>query len=415
MRPIMGKMNIAALAIALAIALAAQARAESACTDCHADAAAMPPAKVVGPESFAGTSHKRLECVQCHTDYEGKEDGHEKRKAAAVNCATCHEASAKAFRKGVHGVAAGRGDRDAPTCRNCHGTHHILPASDPDSSTHPANMEPTCFKCHSDPGVISRHRLPDQNWIKDYESTVHWGSRKKVSGVAYCTSCHGAHAIVPAADPESSVNRWNVARTCGQCHEAVFSEFRQSVHGKAYLEKNKDVPVCTDCHGAHTIKGKDSPESFSYPTRIATMCLRCHDKERIVVDPKSIPVLRGETYFASYHGIGNQKGDVSVANCASCHGSHNIRKSSDPQSTVNAANIPRTCGKCHPGAGVNFALGKIHVDGPTRTSLVAEVIGYVYTVLIAVLMSTLVGLVLLDLYGRFRRRRRQRTESGPAG
>lgn len=121
----------------------------------------------------------------------------------------------------------------------------------------------------------------------------------------------------------------------------------------------------------------------------------------------NLPKFRGKTYFASYHGIANLKGDVSVANCASCHGSHNIRRSSDPESTVNAANIPKTCGKCHPGAGVNFALGKIHVTGPTQTSLVAELIGDIYTVLIAATMSALVGLIVLDVYGQLRRRKRR--------
>jgi len=407
----MWKVTIAALTlVALSCALSAQAQGENVCTDCHGNEAVMPRGKFVDPKLFAGTPHRRLECVQCHPDYEGKEEGHPKQKAREVNCGVCHghDVPANAYKKSVHGVAADRHDSDAPKCWTCHGSHRILKSSDPDSSTHPANLEQVCFKCHSDPGVISRHNLPDQAWIKDYESTVHWGSRQKVNGVAYCASCHGTHAIFPAANPESSVNRWNVARTCGQCHETIFAEFRQSVHGKAYLEKNKDVPVCTDCHGAHTIKGKASPTSSSYPTNIATMCLRCHDKERIALN-SNMPALRGKTYFASYHGIASLKGDVTVANCASCHGSHNILKSSDPKSTVNPANIPETCGKCHPGAGVNFALAKIHVTGPTQTSSIAGVIGYVYTVLIAVTMSALVVLIAIDLYGRFRRRRKRGT------
>jgi len=409
----MWKMTIVFPALVLMGVLAAPAQAESACTDCHGNQAVMPHGQFVSPESFAGTPHKRLACVQCHTDYEGKEEGHKKQKAREVNCATCHETSAKVFKKSVHGLAADRGDPDAPKCRDCHGTHRILPSSAPDSSTHPTNLEPICIKCHADPGVISRHQLPDQNRIRDYESTVHWGSRQKVSGVAYCTSCHGTHAIFPAANPESSVNRWNVAQTCGQCHEAIFSEFKQSVHGKAYLEKNKDVPVCTDCHRAHTIQGKASPTSVTYPTHIATMCLRCHDKKPIALDP-NIPGFRGKTYFASYHGVANLKGDISVANCASCHSSHNIRKSSDPQSTVNAANVPETCGKCHPGAGVNFSLGKIHVEGPTQTSSVAEVIGGIYTVLITATLSALAALIGLDVYGRFRRRKAGRASPGGA-
>jgi hypothetical protein len=331
------------------------------------------------------------------------EEGHKRQKARKVDCSACHEESAGAFGKSAHGTAAKRGDTDVPRCQDCHGTHRVLPPSHPESQAHPKNLEHACIRCHTDPAIIARHHLPGQEQIRDYELTVHWGSRQKVGGVAYCTSCHGGHSILPPSDANSTVNRWKVAGTCGQCHDAISSQFKQSVHGQAYLERNKDVPVCTDCHGAHTIKGKASPESPSYPTHIATMCLKCHDKERLSA-VVSIPAFRGKTYFSSFHGIASSKGDVSVANCASCHGSHNIRKSSDPLSTVHPANIPKTCGVCHPGAGVNFSLGKIHTLGPTRTSWIAAFIGTAYTAAIVGVVSGLFGLIALDLYGRWRRR-----------
>jgi len=50
-----------------------------------------------------------------------------------------------------------------------------------------------------------------------------------------------------------------------------------------------------------------------------------------------------------------------VANCASCHGTHNIQPSSDPRSTVNPMNLSRTCGQCHRGAGIQLASARIHV------------------------------------------------------
>jgi cytochrome b subunit of formate dehydrogenase len=51
---------------------------------------------------------------------------------------------------------------------------------------------------------------------------------------------------------------------------------------------------------------------------------------------------------------------------------HNILPSSDPKSTVNAKNLPKTCGQCHPGAGTRFAISQVHVvegasePGPLR-------------------------------------------------
>jgi cytochrome b subunit of formate dehydrogenase len=53
---------------------------------------------------------------------------------------------------------------------------------------------------------------------------------------------------------------------------------------------------------------------------------------------------------------------VVVANCASCHGVHNILPSSDPRSTINRANLDVTCGKCHQGVTQKFTLSKVHVD-----------------------------------------------------
>ena len=62
-------------------------------------------------------------------------------------------------------------------------------------------------------------------------------------------------------------------------------------------------------------------------------------------------------------------GSSAVANCASCHGVHNILPSSDPKSTINHANLAHTCGQCHPGANDKFIANKVHlVRHKKRTS-----------------------------------------------
>jgi formate dehydrogenase gamma subunit len=52
---------------------------------------------------------------------------------------------------------------------------------------------------------------------------------------------------------------------------------------------------------------------------------------------------------------------VVAVNCASCHGSHAIRPSSDPKSPVSRANLAQTCGQCHPGASTRFTSAPVHV------------------------------------------------------
>ena len=73
---------------------------------------------------------------------------------------------------------------------------------------------------------------------------------------------------------------------------------------------------------------------------------------------------RETTYLASYHGLAARGGSQVVANCASCHGVHNILPSSDPRSTINHANLARTCGQCHPGVTEKFTAARVHVDAP---------------------------------------------------
>jgi formate dehydrogenase gamma subunit len=67
------------------------------------------------------------------------------------------------------------------------------------------------------------------------------------------------------------------------------------------------------------------------------------------------------SFDASFHGLAAKAGSQTVANCASCHGVHNILRSSDPKSTINLNNLPKTCGQCHAGAGTRFAISQVHL------------------------------------------------------
>ena len=99
-----------------------------------------------------------------------------------------------------------------------------------------------------------------------------------------------------------------------------------------------------------------------------------------------IPADRVPSYADSYHGLAVKEGKLTAANCASCHGVHNIFNSSDPRSTVNAANLAKTCGQCHTGVNeARYAIGPVHVqtsDGPNHP--VVQWIRWMYLVLIPV-------------------------------
>jgi len=83
------------------------------------------------------TVHKGLQCAECHVEANPDEFPHSDNTAPmpSVNCASCHKASSIQFDKGIHGSAYAANDPYAPDCKECHGTHVILSATNPDSRT----------------------------------------------------------------------------------------------------------------------------------------------------------------------------------------------------------------------------------------------------------------------------------------
>lgn len=264
-------------------------------------------------------------------------------------------------------------------CTDCH------LGLDISKTPHAANIEPVmCVNCHSD--ARSKHTAHK-------DQVPESGSPAEVS--ASCKDCHGSHMNKP------------LPATCGACHPDVLEEYEASIHGRAVARGVKSAPVCVDCHGDHTLCAPSSPGSPVCATRLADTCSKCHSSKPIEAK-FHLPTRRLETYRESYHGIANRYGDVRVANCASCHGSHGILPSSDPKSTVNKKNLPKTCGKCHPGANRNFAKGKIHVEISKSEQPVLYYVSHGFEWLTVCTMMALVGHIGLDLFAKFRRRRSRR-------
>ena len=143
--------------------------------------------------------------------------------------------------------------------------------------------------------------------------------------------------------------------------------FRSSRHGLAVARGNRGSPVCTDCHGEHTILAPSEPASLVNPARVSSVtCGRCHADERLA-QRYNLPLDKVPAYQDSFHGLAQRAGSQTVANCASCHGVHNILPSSDPRSTIHPANLSKTCGACHPGAGERFTITAVHVRPETAS------------------------------------------------
>jgi cytochrome b subunit of formate dehydrogenase len=109
---------------------------------------------------------------------------------------------------------------------------------------------------------------------------------------------------------------------------------------------------------------------------------------------------RFRSFEDSYHGLAGRAGDVQVANCASCHGWHDIKPSTDSTSRIHKSNLVATCGSCHPGANVNFTRGSVHVIATESDDKVLYWVSNGYILLIV----TLIGSMLLHNVIDFRKK-----------
>ena len=310
----------------------------------------------VDPEVIASSMHEGMMCIDCHVD---ATDDHDER-LPSLACADCHDESQEAFDAGMHGESMAEGNELAPTCGDCHGGHDIQPIDDPSSPAHRRNVLLTCSRCHANAEFIERAELHRVSPLEGYEQSVHFGAIVDGEEGATCTDCHGAHGLFRASDPRSAIHASNISTTCGQCHEEIRQVYDVSVHGDAVAEGLDDAPTCIDCHGEHEIRSHVDPASSVYPAELSkTTCVWCHESATIQ-RRYGLAGHRKESYADSYHGLADQAGSTTVANCASCHGVHDILPSTDSSSTIHPDNLVGTCGECHPGASANFAAGKIH-------------------------------------------------------
>jgi cytochrome b subunit of formate dehydrogenase len=347
---------------------AAQKPTNEDCLACHGDTSltqvvnGKPVSRYVDPDKFKNSMHGgRFSCVDCHSDI--KTSPHEI-MPAPVSCAPCHGEQQAIYDRSLHAKTI-PGQQPAATCSDCHGSpHELLPSSDAKSRTNHANIPATCGTCHSQKFVMEATGRSTQPFVSYQQSAHGQAVAKGVEKAAVCTDCHGAHAIMTAADPKSPIFKFNIPDTCGKCHGMVERKFQQSIHGQAIARGDWQAPICTDCHGIHSIKShRDSTSLVSVQNLAQNTCARCHEGVRLSQE-FGFESNRVTTYLASYHGLASQRGSTVVANCASCHGVHDILPSSDPRSSIHPANLVKTCSQCHRGVTQEFVAAKVHVNAP---------------------------------------------------
>lgn len=352
------------VAFCSAAAVAEDELSNEACLGCHgSEGFAGPEGQPLwtAAEAFRVSMHGSLPCRTCHKDIAGVPHAEKLKRPDLDTCPACHREQVIAYRDSIHGRASVQGIKEAAACADCHGNiHATLSYTDPQSAAHWSNLAVTCARCHASIELTQRFGIPVVRPVGTYLESAHGRAVAAGKSAAVCSDCHSAHTILPSSDSRSSIWRTNVSGTCGKCHQAAFTAWRDSVHGEAAARGASGAPVCTDCHGEHRILARTDPASPVYAANIAReTCGRCHADERLS-RRYGLSVQKVAAFESSYHGLALRAGRPSVANCSSCHGVHDIFRSSDPRSRVHQANLPRTCGECHPGARARAALGPVH-------------------------------------------------------
>lgn len=362
------------------------------CLTCHGLKGTDAP--YVEINDFSRSIHGKNLCVSCHSDVQ--EVPHEA-KLKHVSCSRCHRLESQIYLQSDHGKAVARGMQEAASCKDCHGhSHTLLNSRNPKSPVHRSNIEKTCSHCHSDPQRMAGVHLTERDPVVSYDHSIHGQAfAKGHTNAATCSDCHGTHDLHGSQNPSSRVNRAKIPETCGRCHQNVAAVYNESIHGQAKRAGIKEAPVCTDCHGEHTIRSPKDPTSTVNVASVTKTCTACHASERLNAK-FGLPTDRLSTYLETYHGLASQRGDLRVANCASCHGHHDILPSTDPRSSVSRANMVNTCGRCHPGAGEQLTKGFVH----SAPSAKHQILGWVkqfYLLLIPLVLGFMLLHNALDL------------------
>jgi len=272
-------------------------------------------------------------CLRCH----GRENFSRKQPDGEIR--DLH-VSADRFKHSVHGV------RD---CVNCHKDIVKIP------HRKGIDRKVGCVKCHQElwkkaqeEGTTDKTPLLGVviEQINSYMGSIH--ARPSMADQsrtnATCYNCHDAHYITPIDSKVGAEGREEIPGICGKCHKDKLEVYQTSVHGQEVAKGNTNAAVCSDCHTTHNI---ENPHDSSSRVAITQNCGNCHEDKL-------------ESYVETYHGKVTRLGYGSTAKCFDCHGSHNIRRVSDPASSMNIKNRLNTCRNCHTNATKGFTTFQPH-------------------------------------------------------
>ncbi len=384
------------------------------CLRCHGQDSSLPATLKIDEAAFASSAHASLSCLECHktTLQENIARPHEEKIPAPDCISTCHlhpeeiktGKSPVFYKDSVHGRAfLERGEKEVARCWDCHGKHNILPAKNPASAVHRANIPRTCSICHENMAVVVKYHIHAEAPYHEYLQSVHGKAvylKGLVSFAAICTDCHGVHNIQGPGDPNLMAKQ---PATCGNCHELIYASYKESIHGQLALKGDPYAPLCVDCHGEHRIISPSETASSVFRQNIPQTCAQCHARPD-VMKRYGVPADRVSTFIESLHGIALTFGVKGVATCVTCHGAHDILPAADPRSHVHPLNLTKTCsqGGCHPDMPQSLARTKIHVGLSAQQPKILRHLELILIILVLITISLTIIFIVPGLWRRFR-------------
>lgn len=410
---------------------------------------------------FKASVHNSLSCAACHTEFSA--ENHPQRtfrsreqyssKSSAI-CRECH-ANSQLSKSPVHASLLAK-DNKAPVCSGCHNPHTLtsiaggkkfvsekdhclrchqhsmgiklrngaqvslkVDAAALEGSVH---AKLGCYDCHFG---FSGNQHPKRNfntprdfsiaqaeacrrchfdkYTKTLESIHYAILRQGNLNAPVCTDCHGSHTVVQArADKLKSSKR------CGKCHQDVYGTYTKSVHGSALInENNTDVPICADCHTAHSIQGAHTQD---YRDKVPEICGKCHGNSELMKKYGLYPGVVN-SYLQDFHGVtlkfyqGQKNGSAdegsrkAIATCVDCHGIHDITKTTGPTTNIVKDRLKARCQKCHAGATEEFPDAWLSHYEPSLTNApLVFLINLTYTFFIPFMLIGLILQILLHVW-----------------
>jgi hypothetical protein len=205
-----------------------------------------------------------------------------------------------------------------------------------------------CARCHGDAAAMKQYDLPS-NQYDEYVTGVHGlrlaGGDKNV---AVCTDCHGTHLILPASDGRSSVNKMNVPATCRKCHGDEALMARYGLAADTYEEYARSVHgrmlLEQQITGVPSCADCHGNHGAAPPgvAEVVNVCGHCHVNQR-------------QYYRRSPHAPAGQVRE----GCVTCHGNHLIAK---PDDTLYVGSQPGACGSCHERDSSAYRLARRVAD-----------------------------------------------------